>query len=250
VFTPVVWWAGAALIAVLLYRGVRAHWAREYPIFFSYLAFIFIKTLVLMQLYRLSARAYSLGYWGTEIIATLVGVLITWELYEKMLAPYRGVRRMARALIGGLLAAVALQSSLALSARSFYSLMPTTAELQRNLRFVQALLLLAMLILVRYYRLRLGRNVAYLFSGYAMVVSTSMMNLALRSWLGDPFQIWWRVLSPLEYIFALGWWCKGLWTLSVSPTPNDELLHDYEAMSRQTSAGLMRLRARVEEALR
>lgn len=244
-FTLVPWWGTNVLVSVLLYRGLRTRWAREYPVFWAYLAFVLAKSVVLFRLMVVSRQAYAIGYWAAELIATVLGVFIVRELYGAMLTPYPGACRMARALIAAFLGMVFVHAAAALGEHPLTVLMPTTVELQRNLRFLQALLMTIMLFLVGYYRIPLGRNVKYLFVGYGMVVGTSMMNLTLRSALGAPFQRLWTVLGPLEYFAIVTSWCIGLWSRSRTPLPSSALAADYDTVNRLTSLGIARLRSRV-----
>jgi hypothetical protein len=250
VYTQVVWWATNALLGALLYRGVRERLAREYPVFYSYLAFVLCKSFVLFRLSFVSRQSYAIGYWAAELLATLLGVGVMWELYDVVLAPYHGVRRMGRALITTLLAVLFLKFAIDVAARPFTVLMPTTVELQRNLRFMQALLMVAIFMVLRYYRVVLGRNAGYLFIGYAIVVSTSVINLTLRSALGAPFQRWWTIFGPVEYLITVGCWCVGLWSRSSNPAPSPSLAQDYATVSRQTAMGMARLRSRLVGAFR
>jgi len=245
VFTQVVWWANNAALGVLLYRGARGRLLREYPVFYTYLGFVLSASFVLFRLSFASRQSYTTGYWTSEILATLLGVGVMWEFYDVVLAPYRGVRRMGRALIATLLAVLFLKFAVDVAAQPATVLMPTTVELQRNLRFLQALLLVVMFMLLRYYRLVLGRNAGSLFIGYAIVVSTSMINLTLRSALGAPFQRWWTVLGPMEYLVSAVCWCIGLWSRSSNPVSNASLAQDYAALSRQTAMEMARLRSRL-----
>jgi hypothetical protein len=238
------------MLGGLLYRGVRERLVREYPVFYSYLAFILCQSLALFRLSLASRQTYMVGYWMSELLATALGVGVMWELYDAVLGPYQGARRMGRALIATLLAALLLKFAVDVAAQPIAVILPTTADLQRNLRFMQALLLIAIFLVLRYYRVALGRNAGYLFIGYAIVVSTSVANLALRSALGAPFQRWWTILGPIEYLMTVVCWCVGLWSRSSHPAPSLALARDYAAVSRQTAMGMAQLRSRLAEVFR
>jgi len=250
VFTPVVWWAGNVVLGVLLYRGLRLRLARDYPIFYGYVAYVLCSTLVLFRLSLASSQAYAVGYWVSEFVAVLLGIGVTWEIYDAILAGYPGMRRMGRSLITVLVCVLIAKSVADLSAQPWRVLFPTTLDLERNLRFAQAALLLAILSLLVYYRIPLGRNVASLLYGYTLFIATAVANLTLRSALGPRFQPWWTVLQPLAYIVTLGVWCVGLWSREANPIPRPALEQDYERLSRQTAAGMARMRARLVNGLR
>ncbi len=262
ILTPVVWWAGNLVLGVLLYRGVRRRLAHEYPVFYGYAAYVLCSSLVLFRLSLSSPRAYAAGYWVSELVAVLFGVGVTWEIYGAILAGYPGMRRVGRSLIASLVLVLIAKFVASLSAQPLRVLFPgasemernlrfaTALELERNLRFAQAALLLAILSLLVYYRAPLGRNVASLLYGYTLFIATAIANLTLRSALGSWFQPWWTVLQPLAYIVTLGVWCAGMWSHEANPLPSPELEQDYARLSRQTIAGMARMRARLVNGVR
>ena len=262
ILTPVVWWAGNLVLGVLLYRGVRRRLAHEYPVFYGYAAYVLCSSLVLFRLSLSSPRAYAAGYWVSELVAVLFGVGVTWEIYGAILAGYPGhaprgpiSHRLAGsrpycevrgqplgpAVAGLVPGASEMERNLRFA---------TALELKRNLRFAQAALLLAILSLLVYYRAPLGRNVASLLYGYTLFIATAIANLTLRSALGSWFQPWWTVLQPLAYIVTLGVWCAGMWSHEANPLPSPELEQDYARLSRQTIAGMARMRARLVNGVR
>jgi hypothetical protein len=247
VFTPAAWWAGNIVLGVLLYRGLRQRLAREYPVFYGYAAYVLCSSLILFRLSLASQRAYTAGYWLAEFAGVLLGVAVTWEIYGAALGECPGVRRMGRSLITLLVLVLFAKFVAGLAAQP---VLAPPLELMRNLRFAQAVLLLAILSLLVYYRAPLGRNVAGLLYGYTLFIATAVVNLALRSALGARFQSWWTVLQPLAYLVTLVVWCAGLWSRETNPLPNPALEQDYARFSRQTIAGIARLHARLVDGLR
>jgi len=234
------------MLGVLLYRGLRHRLVREYPVFYGYVAYVLCSSLVMFRLALASRWAYAVGYWTLDFVAVLFGVAVTWEIYGATLVGCPGVRRMGRSLITLLVLVLLAKFVVGLAAQP--ALAPL--ELARNLRFAQAVLLLAILSLLVYYRVPLGRNVAGLLYGYTLVIAAAVANLALLSALGSRFQPWWTVLQPLAYLVTLAMWCVGLWSREANPLPNLALEQDYARLSRQTIAGIARLRARLVDGLR
>ena len=246
-FTPAAWWTGNVVLGALLYRGLRQRLVREYPVFYGYLAYVLCSSLLLFRLSLVSRRAYAIGFWAEEFVAVLFGVAVTWEIYGAALAGCPGVRRMGRSLITLIVLALFAKFAVGLAAQPALA---SPMELERNLRFAQAVWLLAILSLLVYYGVPLGRNVAGLLYGYTWFISSAVANLALRSALGDQFQSWWTVLHPLAYLVTLVVWCAGLWSREKNLVPNPALEQDYARFSGQTVAGIARLRARLVDGLR
>ena len=238
------------MLGVLLYRGLRHRLVREYPVFYGYVAYVLCSSLVMFRLALASRWAYAVGYWTLDFVAVLFGVAVTWEIYGATLVGCPGVRRVGRSLIALIVLALLAKFVVDLASQPVQALLPTPVELVRNLRFAQAALLLAILSLLVYYRVPLGRNVAGLLYGYTLFISAAVANLALRSVLGPGFHIWWSVLQPLVYVVTTVVWCVGLWSRETNPLPGSKLEQDYERLSRQTIAGIARLRARLVDGLR
>lgn len=250
ILTPVIWWATHVLLSVLLYRAWRTRLIREYTVFYGYVAYVLCSSLILFRLSLVSRQAYAIGYWVAEFASAIFGIGIIWEVYGAAFAFYPGVRRMGRVLIAGLVLAVTGKAVADVATRPMRVLFPTTVELERNLRFVEAVLLLAILLLVLYYRVPLGRNVRNLLYGYALYIGSVVITLTLQSAWGKSFLNWWTALQPLAYLVTLVIWCLGLCSRVAEPPPNRNLEGDYERASEETARGLARLRSRVIDTLR
>ncbi len=250
VVTVTVAGASYGLIGVILYRGGRAQLLREYPLFFAYLSYVFLSSLVLFRLLSVSREIYFYGYWTAEFVSALFGTGVVWEAYNTALAGYPGVRRMTRVSIFLLVLAVSVKFAADLAARPITVLFPTIVELEQNLRFVQAILLLAILALLGYYRVPLNRNVRYLLFGYSLYVGAVVITLTLQSVVGTGFLNWYRALQQSAYVVALAIWCAGLWRKSASPALSPTLERDYRHISHETARAVARIRTRFAEALK
>lgn len=250
IFTPAIWWATHVLLGALLYRGVRVRLFREYPIFYGYAAYVLCSSLVLFRLSLASRQGYALAYWVAEFISALCGIGIIWEIYDATFAAYAGVRRAARGLIAVLVLVVTAEAVVNMELHPIRVLFPTTVELERNLRFTEAILLAAILSMVLYYRVPLGRNVRSLLYGYALYIGTVVITLTLQSYWGAAFLRWWTALQPFAYLVTLVIWCAGLWQSAAKPAPSPALRRDYEWMSQQTAIALAHLRKRVIDTMR
>ena len=250
IFTPAVWWATHVLLGALLYRGLRARLFREYPVFYGYAVYVLCSSLVLFRLSLASRQIYTFAYWIAEFISALYGIGIIWEIYDVTFAAYAGVRRAARGLITALVLAVTVAAVVDMGRHPIPVLFPTTVEVEQNLRFIEAILLAAILSTVIYYRVPLGRNVRSLLYGYALYIGTVVITLTLQSFWGAAFLIWWTALQPFAYLVTLVIWCAGLWQRAAKPAPSPALQRDYEWMSQQTAIALAHLRKRVIDTMR
>ena len=96
---------------------------------------------------------------------------------------------------------------------TFHSFYPA---IERSFGFAQAVLVLGLLMIARYYGVQLGRNlwgVAVSFGAYASVLT---MNNAMVD-LGHWYVPYWRLLSPLSFVAMLGMWVWAVWTYAPNP---------------------------------
>lgn len=233
-FVP--WWMSNVMLGLLLYRAVRGRFARDYPLFYLYVAAVLVRELVSFYLYFADPGARQIFYWYTEFVLLALGCSIIWEVYGKVLGNYLGAWRIARHLLGIIYVLLSAWVLAATVGGSLSSLGRTTVVLQRNLRCIQALLVLGVVILVAYYTIPVGRNVKGILGGYGAFVGTNLVTLTLRDHLGRQFQLWWQLIDPMMYNIVLLVWCASLWSYQPNPTAEKavQIEDDYEALARQT----------------
>jgi hypothetical protein len=246
-----IWWTGNLLLAVLLYRAWKKRVFSRYPYFFGYLVLVAGSTVTRLCLWSwTSLRSYEIGYWSTEFLSGFAGFAVTWQIYETVLAPYGGVRRMARAISGVFFALVLARAIVELTGGPIQNLGLATVDMERNLRFVQSLLLLAMAALALHYKLPLGSNVRAMLGGYGLYIGCVVIALSLRSEWGDAFERGKDYLQRSSYLVTLGVWCVGMWSYHPNQVLNHFIESDYERLSEQTSRAFGRLRQHVLESWR
>ena len=235
-------WTTFLTMATILCRSKREGLFQAYPVFYVYVAYMMLYTLALFPIYMFLPSLYSKAYWTLEFATILVSLGVTWEIYRTVLRAYQGVWRLSGKLIAVLYTLAIAKFAADLSIQGMGRLVPTMAEFERDVRFMQAVLLFVVIVLVLRYRIPMGRNAACLTCGYAFFISSEVVNLTLRSALGTPFQRWWEILEPLEYLAMVGLWCVGFWIKSADPAPSFALERDYAWASHETADALARLR--------
>jgi len=130
--------------------------------------------------------------------------------------------------------------------------MLATAELGRDLRYVQGALLIAILGLLGYYQIPAGRNLRGLIWGYGLFIGTSVINVAIRSQRGNEFSLLMQKLQPLVYDVALIIWAAALWSNQPEPQPDAgvEMERNYQVLAAQTKMLLARAFAHVVRSMR
>lgn len=251
-FSMAVWVAGLAIESLILIRAVREAIFWRYPLFFIYLTWVFALSSVRLVIYLGKPEYYRPLYWYTQPLSVLVGCGLVWEIYRQALGRYPGAARMARNLLLFLLLMVFSRLIIAQWNGSIWSYANSTAELERDLRAVQGILLAALILVLAHYTIPLGKNVKGMILGYGIFISTSVVNLTLRLLLGDSFQRTWQYLQPAFYLLALVVWGTALWSYQAAPSPATEprIEADYQILAARTRERFFQVRAHLARVLR
>ena len=236
----------------MLFRGLRQRLLLKYPVFYLYIAFVLLEDLLRFYIYRWHPAIYPQTYWVTDFFGLVIGSGVVFEIYRSGLSAYPGTARMARNL---LLLVFTLAFAKVLVSTSYGSLWwpaETTAELERNLRIVQASALIALVTLFLLYAIPFGRNLKGILSGYCLYIAVSLVQLTLVSHFGNNIQRLWSYVNSVSYLIALCIWTGALWSHEVSPetSPIIELEYNYEALRAATRLRLQETRARLGRAVR
>ena len=166
--THLLWWSGPALEFLILLCGWRGRFIKKYPFFFSYIFCVLVIDCTLNPIYEINPTHYAIWYWSTQFLSLIVGYGIILEISNHALEAYPGAERCSRYLVVSLFAIifgyVAFQGLLSAQ----WSPAATNAELERDLRLVQALLLVSILFVVSYFRIALGKNLKGIILGYGL----------------------------------------------------------------------------------
>ncbi len=236
----------------MLLRALQGKIFTRYPIFYFYLSYVLLESLLRFYVYLSHPGFYSRFYWGTQFVSVAVGYAVIWEIYRQALRRYPGTARMAKGVLLTVFALVVSKVFVNSLTGPVWSPAKSTAELERNLRTVQGILLLAVVALLAYYAIPVGRNLKGMIVGYGFFIGTSLIHLTLRSHLGDAFQVWWQYLQPAAYALSLLIWCAALWSYQPNPQPQRAagIEEDYELLAAETRRMLAQVRAYLARGVR
>jgi len=245
-------WAASALEGLLLIRAIKGGFFKRYPVFYVYLSYVLLQSLLGFCVYILKPGFYPKFYWYSQFVSVALGYGVIWEIFRQALAHYPGVARMARNVLSAVFLVVVSKTFVNTLSGPAWSPAKTTAELERNLRTVQAILLMIIVGLMIYYVIPTGRNLKGMVLGYGFFIGASVINLTLLSHLGGQFRLWWRYLPAITYSVTLIIWCFTLWSFQANPQPESEvgIERDYELLAARTTKLLMQARVHLVRAIR
>src|SRR6202012_4728448 len=197
-----IWSLGVPLELALVLRGVRQGLLRRYPVFYSYIGFVFLNDFLVYAI-RFTPHVYLYFYWITEFLGLVLGCLILLEFYRVALSEYPGTARMARALLA-LLFVVAMAKTLikTLNVPEWWFYAPPT-QVEGLLRVCQLLAILSLVALFFSYSIPFGTNLRGILLGYGLFVSWSVVSLALAAAGVAKTGSLWSYTFPLSYLIGL-----------------------------------------------
>jgi hypothetical protein len=249
--SQLIWVMSNLLEVALLVRGVRGRLIHRYPFFYSYIFFVLLQSPLRLTFYRWHPPLYANIYWVTEFLGAAIGCGIVFEAYRVGLAAYPGTARMARrALSFVFLLAVAIALASAAGEPGWWAA-ATVTEIERALRIVQALAILALALLFWSYRIPFGRNLGGILAAYGLFVGASVVWLTFVYTGGNGFQHFWFYLKPTSYDLALGTWLRCLWSYNAVPESQAcvTLEQDYHQIAAATRRRLRETRGYLGKAV-
>ena len=239
------WRAGLVVEVLILIRAVRSRMVTKFPYFYAYIFCVCFVSLVLYIGYALSHGFYNRWYWPTQFATLVAGCGIVLEVVRHAFECYPGAERLARLACLGVFGATFCYVGLKVVTKAELTPLAVTVELERDLRVIEALLLVTILTIVFYYGIALGRNLVGLIVGFGAYVGVSLVTLAIRAFLGYRFNAVWVGLQSGTYLLSLMVWAVALWSYSPQPVPVDRtrLDGDYEALAGATREILSSLRS-------
>jgi len=206
----VVWAANPALLALLLLRGYWEGMLSRYRIFYGYIVFVLVTSLVRIGVSGLYGRAsyeYYYAYYLPTFVMPFLQLAIIWSVYARIF----GLRGQATKLIKPLVVVFAL--SLPLVARIVFfqggDLFFHFHLITLFLQVVSCLLVCRKMLLVRD-RIRIGQNLAGMLLGIGLMVALQTLNFAAYVLLGSSAEVFWFFV-PFVYVLSLAVMVYCLW---------------------------------------
>jgi hypothetical protein len=148
-------WTGIFFLGLLLARAVQQKMLRRYAVFYGYLGYVLVVSIVALVVSSKAPVLYWAFYWVTDFTALLFGLAITFDIFRRAFREYPGVSKLASMPILFLV----ILASTRLRAGSLPPQGVTMIGLEGDLRSVQALMLVVFASLVMS---RQSRNVRFL----------------------------------------------------------------------------------------
>ena len=71
---------GLSLEAILVAGGLRTKLAQRFPLFYSYVLFVFVQDVLRSIVYRWYSELYPNVYWVSQFVALVLGCIVVFEI--------------------------------------------------------------------------------------------------------------------------------------------------------------------------
>jgi hypothetical protein len=249
--TQAIWWISLLLEGLLLWRGAAARLAVRYPVFYGYIAFVMLQSVLRFFVFlRYGYGKYYDGvFWTTEFTGLLFGCWVVFEIYRVALKAYPGTARMARNVLGFLLAMALAKAIAAAWGNSPWIGGITMLQMERALRTFQAVAVVALVVLFLFYSIPFGKNLRGILLGYAIFISGRVLSL---TFVGPTDRGFWFYAYSGTYPLVLGIWVAHLWSYQACPQPKSSvgLERQYLAIAAATQRKLKEARGHLSKVVR
>jgi len=205
------------LVGIVLLRGIVGKCFKLFPLFYSYMIYVFCGSILMYLVYWLERQAYPTAFWLYYLVTILVEFTVLAEISDQVFRLFPAIRNLGRALTIAISAAFGLLYMLPVV---LWSTGRAAALLDFALRasVTKAVVLAALLIAARHYGSELGKNVAGLMLGFSIYLGVNVANLAAAKLYGRALysEIYW-MMTPIGYALCLLVWAVALWEYAPMP---------------------------------
>ncbi len=207
-----------SLEGLMILRGARTRLFRLFPLFYSYIIYIFAGSLGMYLIYWLDPRGYPPAYWIYYLLSILAEFTVLVEISDQIFRPFPAIRNLGRALT--IASSIVLGLIYILPAiLSSAGRRPALFDFALRASVTKAIILVVLFQVARHYGAELGRNVSGLMIGFSIYLAMTIALLAVGRAF-DPAlggNILW-VMSPLASALCLVVWTVSLWERSPIPS--------------------------------
>ncbi len=200
-----------ALEAALLLRAWRGRFLSQFPLFYSYLIYVLVWSILALPLYFLNPQLYSTIYWFSYLVMLLAEFAVLLEVSDHIFKPYPAIRRLGQLLTAFICLALVFAYIIPALMQHRPSGM-AFLELEKRTSLTKAVLIITLLGASRLYHLPVGKNISGVLLGFATYLALVTANTALAETFGrEVYGDAYGLVEPLGYFLGLGIWNVALW---------------------------------------
>lgn len=197
------------LLLLITFRGIANSSFLRYPVFFSYIVFELICSLVGLTIaarWGLNSSAYFYIYFGTSVVTPVFQLWVLWDLLRRILGETVESGRIARFM-------VLMTAILGFPVLWAFAFAPASVFFRYQavaLVFQMIFSLLIYVYLVERRDIAPGRNLKWILAGLALMVGWQSLNFINLLGNQTPYDVF-RFFVPVIYLVALTVFIYGVW---------------------------------------
>jgi hypothetical protein len=212
--TYITWLLPRGLMLLVLVAMIRRKMWTEFPLFFSYLIFMMVRTIVLLIVYRALAAhrtpypTYFWSFWTFETLEVITKFFIIYEIFVYALKPYSSLSRLIRILFLWsflVLLAVAFVTAAAFPVNDRSHLFQTIFTLKRTMAMIQIGLLAFLFLFIKIFAIPWKHYLFGIALGFALYGTLDFAAVSIRTW-GPVFNdVWNWTIRIADGVGAVVW---------------------------------------------
>jgi hypothetical protein len=203
--------AALSLEVSLLSRAWQQTPFHRFPLFYSYIMYVFLMSLGSFIIYYIAFPYYASIYWFCLMVMFVAEFAVLLEGSDHIFERFPPIRRLGRLLTLSV-CSIFFFAIILPSLHQHRSQSLALLELTRTAALTKAVLILALLAAARLFRIPLGKNIAGMLLGFATYLAITVANMALAERYGSVgYGEVFGVVGPLSYVLGLTIWNVALW---------------------------------------
>jgi hypothetical protein len=208
VLEQILWFTSPLLYAAMSVSMVRRGLHREVPWFFAF-TLVDGGLSVFSWFLRGSPAAYFYFFWSMELILIVLGFVIIYEVFRKIVSRYERIQRVGLALYRWLAVALLIVGTVTVAIApemNSKALFEGIVTLQIGVRIIQTGLLVFLFAFASYLALS-WRNCSFgVALGFGFLAIVELTLAALRAQLGPDFTPVYTLLKPIAFLVTVLIW--------------------------------------------
>ena len=200
------------IVVRMLYRRMQ----REFPAFFTYMAFHAVRSLLLIGLRSWPGtpyRVYFYSFWVSECLGAALGIAVAYEIYQQIFTSYPGLQRLGRLMFHGcasVMVLVAVWAGASSSAPGFARVVSSLLVLSMGSMVVRVGLIGFLFAFASTLRLTWRHYAFGIAMGLGLYTSVELAASAANLVLGSALTMTHQVIRSAAYNCALLVWLSSL----------------------------------------
>jgi len=204
------WLMGCSVLVAVTFFMLRRGLHRDFPLFLSYTAFVFVSSTSLFFL-KDHYSLYFYTYWASATLSVLIEFAVMYEIFKHIFRPYDALRKMALILFRWA-AVVLIMVGVVVAASSapnqWSRIFAAILALERSMRVMQVGLVLFLFLFSQQVGLTHNHRVFGISLGFGLIAATDLTLVTLRATMGTVASEVFNMLKTGAYLCSTIVWLQ------------------------------------------